>query len=194
MLELHAIFAALAAAFSLLEWIALQALWPGMPPANVHVRLSEAICPIPKGTAVQAAAGQLTERTARDTAQLDIAHQACKQLRVGMRKRNTQAKEIRALEFKEVNHWFHKYLRRRRHAGQIKIDYQNHQLDLEVCPPTLAWASLLPPASAECEQGRGTFPPCSMCLIVLAWSLPVTVVGDMLELPICQPMLHLLAA
>ena len=77
----------------------------------------------------------LSERVSRDARELRMADSACQQLADGYHNRRTHAKIVRDNEEIAVTYWFNHHLRRRRHSGRVIIDYNIHELDLEV------WAS-----------------------------------------------------
>ena len=74
----------------------------------------------------------LKEKVDRETCQLSRAEQACKQLIKGQEWRVAEARRVREDVHQEVNRLFNKFLKRRRHSGKIKIDYNDHELEMEV--------------------------------------------------------------
>lgn len=77
-------------------------------------------------------ATMLGEKIEVQRLQLTRAKAAYEQLEKGRIQREYNAKYVREDVEKQVNARFNNFLKRRRHAGVIKINYKDHELEMEV--------------------------------------------------------------
>ena len=121
---------------------------------------------------VQADRDMMKEKVDVQTLQLQRAQTACAQLIKGHEYRKGEAKAVRSKVLLEINDRFNNFLKRRRHSGRIKIQYDDHELDMEVrCLPCCKLAPF--PSSAAFGGAFVAFlkacmyQRCRVCMLVL---------------------------